>query len=390
MATPAATVGHNREITYQDFLRTDRGTIAGEYLRSYWQPIYRGQDLAIGQAKPVRIMGEDLALYRGADGEARLVEARCAHRGAKLSVGWVDGNNIRCAYHGWTYDGVGKCVAQPAEPKPFCDQVKLRAYPTHEYLGLIFAHLGDGEPPAFERWPEFEDDEYPCELTYAIWPCNYFLQLENSMDYAHTEFLHWQFRYKSPAKVDFEETAFGMQRSTPGLSGQGGDYDRSYVHMPNAHEWMGPSPLRDFKVGQLGRSWRVPCDDGSHIRFDLRFVPIKGKMADEYKTRAAAAFKPRDPAHTAALCDAILNGHDSFARLKEHPEIAGNELVNVQDCTVMSSQEPTVGREITEMLGQTDLGIVMLRRIWKRELEAFAAGAPPRTWPRPRSLWSSL
>ena len=86
-------IGHNRgeeiEITYHDFLRTGPDTIGGRYLRSFWQPIMRGEDIEKGRAKPVRIMSEDFAVFRGESGKVYVTEPRCAHRGAKLSIGWV-------------------------------------------------------------------------------------------------------------------------------------------------------------------------------------------------------------------------------------------------------------------------------------------------------------
>src|SRR5262245_25926510 len=115
----STTAKSDAKITYHDLLRTGPGTIAGRYLRSFWQPVLRSADLAHGQAKPVRIMSEDLTLYRTDSGVAHAVDSRCAHRGALLSIGRVEKETIRCPYHGWAYDGAGQCVDQPLEPKPF-------------------------------------------------------------------------------------------------------------------------------------------------------------------------------------------------------------------------------------------------------------------------------
>src|SRR5437667_5892622 len=108
---------------------------------------------------PLRIHGEDFPLYRGQVGRAHAVAFRCAHRGTQLSTGWVEGDNLRCFYHGWMYDGSGQCVEQPAEPQPFCEKIRIRSYPVQEYLGLIFAYLGEGEPPELPGYREFEADE---------------------------------------------------------------------------------------------------------------------------------------------------------------------------------------------------------------------------------------
>src|SRR5207244_10946251 len=90
---------------YEDYVHIGPGTLAGRYLRMFWQPVYRSQDLAAGKMVPIRIMGEDLTLYRGANGEAHVMAFRCAHRGTQLSTGWVEVDDIRCRYHGWQYDG---------------------------------------------------------------------------------------------------------------------------------------------------------------------------------------------------------------------------------------------------------------------------------------------
>src|SRR5215218_5991874 len=141
---------------WADFVHTGPGTLAGRYLRRFWQPVYRAQDLLPGRTMPIRIMGEELTLYRGEGGAPHQTAFRCAHRGTQLSVGWVEGDCIRCRYHGWRYDARGQCVEQPDEAKPFSHKVKIKSYPTIEYLGLIFAFLGDGEPPPVRRFADFE------------------------------------------------------------------------------------------------------------------------------------------------------------------------------------------------------------------------------------------
>src|SRR5262247_1921665 len=106
-----------------DFARTGPATLAGRYMRLFWQPVCKSEDLQAGHAKPLRIMSEDFTLYRGETGVAHVVDFRCAHRGTQLSTGWVEGDNLRCFYHGWMYDGSGQCVEQPAEDASFRQKV---------------------------------------------------------------------------------------------------------------------------------------------------------------------------------------------------------------------------------------------------------------------------
>src|SRR5262245_45409932 len=131
-----------------DFVHTGPDTPAGSYLRRFWHPIFLARDLAPGRALPIRIMGEDFTLYRGESGKAHVVAQRCAHRGAQLSIGWVEGDDIRCRFHGWAYDAAGQCIDQPAEPEPFCRKIEIAAYPTEEQLGLVFAYFGPPPAPA--------------------------------------------------------------------------------------------------------------------------------------------------------------------------------------------------------------------------------------------------
>src|SRR4030095_10595304 len=107
------------------------------------QPIARAEDLPAGRATPIRFANEDFTLYRGeaAGGLPHVVTFPCAHRGTTLSTGWVEGENLRCFYHGWMYGPDGQCIEQPAEPEPFCQKIRIKSYPVQEYLGLIFAYL---------------------------------------------------------------------------------------------------------------------------------------------------------------------------------------------------------------------------------------------------------
>jgi 5,5'-dehydrodivanillate O-demethylase oxygenase subunit len=118
-----------------DFVHTGPNDLAGKYLRMFWQPVFCSHELASGRALPIRILGEDLTLYRGDSGSPQVIGFRCAHRRTQLSVGWVEGDCLRCFYHGWKYAGSGQCVEQPAEPKPFADKIQIPSYPVTEYLG---------------------------------------------------------------------------------------------------------------------------------------------------------------------------------------------------------------------------------------------------------------
>ena len=180
--------------TLIDLYRTEPGSLAGRYLRSFWQPVYRAKDLPAGEAVPLRIMSEDFTLYRGQTGAAHVVAFRCAHRGAQLSAGWVEDDCIRCFYHGWKYEASGQCVEQPGEDESFKTKIKIRSYPTEEYLGLIFTFLGDGAPPLFPRYSDLDAGGIVDVLLSEEWPCNYFNRLDNLGDPVHVPFTHRESR----------------------------------------------------------------------------------------------------------------------------------------------------------------------------------------------------
>src|SRR6266508_5493338 len=196
-----------------DFVHTGPGTLAGRYLRMFWQPVCAYEELKPGYAVPIRIMREDFTLYRGESGVTYIVDFRCAHRGTQLSLGWVEQDCIRCFYHGWKYDGSGQCVEQPAEDKSFAQKIKIRSYPTYEYLGLIFAYLGDEAAPPFPRYSELEEEGVIDVGSYVRY-CNYFNTLENGIDQAHVPFTH--------AKSNF--TKFGLNWDIPKITAEETEY----------------------------------------------------------------------------------------------------------------------------------------------------------------------
>ncbi len=184
--TKERTTNGKARTDYLNFHHTGPGTLAGRYMRMFWQPVYHSHDLPTGHAKPIRIMSEDLTLFRGEGGAPHLLAFRCAHRGMQLSPGWIEGDCIRCFYHGWKYDGSGQCVEQPAEPKPFSQKVRIASYPTREYLGLVFAYLGEGEPPPFPRYSDMEDFEGVRDFDSYYRACNFFNSVDNGADPIHS------------------------------------------------------------------------------------------------------------------------------------------------------------------------------------------------------------
>ena len=280
--------GYGRqEATCDDELtRVGPGTPCGELLRRYWQPVSQSANVT-ATPQNLRVLGEDLILFRDGSGRAGLLHSRCAHRGTSLYYGKVDEQGIRCCYHGWQYDVEGRCIDQPCEPEGGLhkDNVRQPWYPVEERYGLVFAYLGPpGEKPVLPRYDILENMG-PGEMVFPsgpsgfgagaddtgkIIPCNWLQQYENTMDPFHLTVLQTNHRgvhfcpeLGGVPKVKYESTQTGLRYiSTFKRRSDGREVDRiSPALIPNIRSV--PSVMLD-----LGPSthvvWTVPVDDTSH------------------------------------------------------------------------------------------------------------------------------
>ncbi|MEO8754826.1 MAG: Rieske 2Fe-2S domain-containing protein [Casimicrobiaceae bacterium] len=178
-----------------DYLtRVGRGTPCGDYLRRFWQPVAYLQELSDIPTR-IRILGEDLVVFRDGRGEIGVLELHCSHRGASLEYGVIGERGIRCFYHGWLYDTDGTILETPAGA-PNCNAGKLchGAYPVHVFHDLIFIYMGPPDKrPAFPMLDIYDDANVSVEPgteRTGIMECNWLQIQENGMDPAHTAFLH--------------------------------------------------------------------------------------------------------------------------------------------------------------------------------------------------------
>ncbi len=365
-----------KKVSEKDIGRTGPGTLAGRYLRSFWQPVLHAADLRAGRTRLLRVMSEDFALYRGQDGAVRLTQPRCPHRGMLLTAGTIEADGLRCFYHGWKFDGGGQCVEQPAEPKPFCEKISLRTYPTQERFGLIFAYLGEGEPPAFPRYPMFEDDGIFTHTDSYVRPANFFNNLENVQDKSHLAYTHahvtgtWN-NYADGPRIVCEETSWGLKSSGIRPSGK---RQVSYFGMPNIVHGRGPKndPEVDYRefVG-----WWVPIDDERHTQFTV--VIVRGKTKEEferYRERQREMGKHRDLDREAVM-HAVLAGDvgiDEVDQSRVHLLFLQDDVAQA-GCGLIHERPP-------EHLGRSDVGVIAVRKMWARELRAFANNQPLTEW----------
>ncbi len=357
------------QMDLHEFVESAPGTPMGKLLRRFWQPVAVASAVGPGQTMAVRILNEDLTLYRGETGQAHLVGQRCAHRGTELRVGWVEGDCLRCFYHGWKYDHTGQCVEQPAEDESFARKVKIAGYPVQEYAGLLLAYLGEGEPPPLPHRAELERGYGVQWLVRQVWPCNWFQRIENSMDGAHVSFVHREAPFGQAVtpvipKLEYEETEWGIiQRAV-----RGPDNVRvSEFHFPNCNHIVVP------RAGDDGNgvwadlfAWKVPVDDEHTMEFLVSDVPVTGE-AEKRLREWAVEYAQYDPSEH----------HEELLRgiMPKDP----TRLIAAQDYLAQVLQGGIADRG-SERLGKCDAGLIFLRKIFRRELDAINQGQPGKQW----------
>jgi 5,5'-dehydrodivanillate O-demethylase len=364
-----------------NFLETGPGTHAGDYMRCFWQPIYHSADLAVGRAVPLRIMGENFTLYRGESGRLCLTDPRCPHRGTQLSSGWVEGDDLRCFYHGWKFAPDGHCNEQPAEDSSYCDRIKLNAHPTHEYLGLIFAYLGKGAAPEFPTYPEFENFDGLIEVDSYLRECNYFQNLENALDMSHVAFVHRDnmVSYNGigrGAQLHADESDWGV---TYTFTRDDGQLRVQQFGMPNIF-YMTALPT-DPEVGwQESLFWWVPIDDRAHMQFSLHRVSVAGAAARDVEARHQKRRAAIEVPHQRVAED-VLRGKIALRDVDK----SRVDLVRLQDDIAQLGQGRIADRD-AERPGRGDTGVIAIRRLWNRELASLADNRPLKRWERDATI----
>ncbi len=367
-----------KKLRYQDLVSTQPGSLAGRFMRRFWHPIHRAEELGAGQAKPIEIMSERFTLYRGESGMPHVIDFRCPHRGTQLSAGWVEGD------HGWRFNGAGQCTEQPAEERSFAAKIRIKTYPTREYLGLIFAYFGAGEVPPFPRYRHMEEEGVLEVLSTEVWPCNFFQRIDNNGDTYHVPFVH-RGAYSASSvnnrsglpEISKEESPWG---TTGYASFTQGWRNVFQFFMPNVYAFRNPSP--EPECGSEDRmQWDVPLDDEHSLEFRLRRLPLTGDAARDYcARRAASVVEPK--ISVAQMGDAVLSGKLSFRELDNFFKDKIS-LVHTQDYVAQVGQGSLATRA-HEHLGRSDTGVILFRKIWQRELRALAEGRPLKKWALPQ------
>ncbi|MBI1847801.1 MAG: Rieske 2Fe-2S domain-containing protein [Candidatus Rokubacteria bacterium] len=332
--------------------RVGPGTPMGALLRRYWWPVGFAEHVT---SRPQRLtrLGQELVLYRGADGRPGLMDLRCAHRGVALDYGRVEGECLRCPYHGWLYDRAGRCVEQPAEPQEstFKDRIRLGAYAVQEYGGLVFGYLGPDPAPLLPRYDVMSRDDGIKTLQVRRANCNWLQVAENITDITHLAWLHGATFPKYGARAlsyDWERTAWGA-KNIMRVEGVEQEHVSCYV-FPSLNRF----PLAPID-GELVRAfiYRVPVDDVSSLVYMIRFRPGAARALQTLGELPAelGVYRP---------LETDWWGIDFFDQ----------DRMAVEQQGVVSNRE-------AEHLSASDRGIILLRQMLQEGLAAVEAGRDP-------------
>jgi nitrite reductase/ring-hydroxylating ferredoxin subunit len=375
-------------------VRVSPGTPGGALLRRYWQPACLSEELPDPDGAPIRVrlLGEDLVAFRDTGGRVGLVEAFCPHRRAPLFFGRNEENGLRCVYHGWKFDVGGRCLDIPSEPagSPMQAEAKLKAYPTVEAAGIVWAYLGPKDkmpaPPDYE-WMRAPETHRYVSKTYEA--CNYLQALEGGLDTAHSSYLHnlklgdtTQLRQRDRApRLEVVRTDYGYYYVSTRKAGADGSYVRLYHYVLPAQQMRGGvnGIGRGNEVPKLdGHLW-IPIDDEQTNVYNWGYsadpaVPISEEQRESFEKGSGrgkddlipGSFKLKRNPSNDYLIDRAAQKNRSFT---------GIDGVNTQDFAIQEGMGPVVDRT-REYLGSTDRAIVTLRNILLEAIDAVADGKP--------------
>ncbi len=365
------------------------GTPMGDLFCRYWHPVAAAAQLDERPTKAVRILGEDLVLYRDKSGTYGLIERFCPHRRVDLSYGIPEEHGLRCMYHGWMMDETGQCIEQPFEETVhpdgrFKEKVKVAGYPVQVYGGLVFAYMGPAPAPLLPHWEPYEWENTWSDIGVADLPCNWLQCMENSLDPVHLEWLHgywgvWTQQQKAIAlglaeaetfptipkrhqKIGFDVFEHGMikRRIVEGS-------DEFHHDWAIGHPILFPNVL--FVGGTLNchLQYRVPVDDTHTMHITKFFYPAaQGHAIPEQE---------RVPYFDVPL-------YDPDGRLT-------SDLGNHQDFVAWITQGPNADRT-KEMLGVSDIGVIMYRKLLKDQMRIVEDGGDPMAVVRDPALNDSI
>ena len=346
--------------TNERLTQTGPGAPAGKFLRMYWWPIAAYDDLEKEPVQPVRLLSEDMTLFKDLKGNVGLIGERCAHRAISLAYGIPQENGLRCAYHGWTYNTDGRVVDMPFEPA--CLPLKVKSYPVEVLGGLVFAYMGPEPRPLLPRWEHFARDDMNTRISFNPLPCNWVQCMDNSMDPVHFEHLHAHYgnylmsRLGQPAtwnpavhvKIDFDVFKYGIYKRRL-LKGEPEDCDDWTI----GHPVLFPHTLANAG-GPFGFQIRVPVDDTHTVH--ISYGRSQPKDGEPVKT---------------TINHVVQDYNDPFGRV--------NRIANAtvpQDIMAWIAQGPVSDRT-KEHLATSDKGVILFHNMIFDSIEKVERGEDP-------------
>jgi 5,5'-dehydrodivanillate O-demethylase len=352
------------------------GTPMGELLRRYWYPIAAVAQMKDRDTLPIKLLGEELVLYRDLSGNYGLLAARCPHRSMSLVYGIPEQCGLRCPYHGWAFDATGACIEQPYEETEdpsgrFKANVRTPAYKVAQLGGMFFGYLGPAPAPVLPPWDLFVMDDVMREVGSAVVPCNWLQIMENSLDPVHVEWLHQYFRNyvmgklgtpekrrpkQRHQKIGFDVFAHGIVKRRIVDDETEADEDWTV-----GHPVVFPTLLKSGSASTPVFQIRVPIDDEKTAYWWYRCytpasgVPIRPQAPEEI------------PLYSAPVPQLDGSGLPQWDVLDNN---------SGQDIVAWITQG-TVTDRTKETLGRSDKGVVLYRKLLKEALDAVAEGKDP-------------
>jgi 5,5'-dehydrodivanillate O-demethylase oxygenase subunit len=364
------------------YTRVGPGTPCGELMRRYWHPVAAAAQLKDRYTMKVRILGEDLILYKDRGGAYGLIDPFCPHRRMNMIYGIPEECGLRCPYHGWCYDETGACIEQPYEEAEgdsrFKEKIRIKAYPVREQAGLLMAYLGPEPVPLLPNWDVYSMPNMLRDIGYAELPCNWLQCQENSLDPVHLEWLHSAFtnyvlerlerpervKQKKHVKIGFDEFEYGIVKRRvveghteddtawadghpivfPNMLRQGGSGDGT----PGIGNMMGPA----FQI-------RTPIDDEHTAHWWVASYPRQpGEPGQE----------PEDvPVYYPVVPDLTEDGQPRWEIMDSN---------SAQDTAAWITQGGIADRS-QEHLGRSDRGIIMYRQMLEDNIKRVEQGQDP-------------
>lgn len=356
------------------------GTPMGDFLRRYWWPVGFSAHL---KDKPtfIKVMGEDLVLFRQLSGEPAVVGALCPHRRANLCLGSVGRHGVRCKYHGWVIDSKGSVAELPGEPldSPFKATIKHPAYPAQELGGLIFVYMGPLPAPLLPRYDFLVGDGAHYQTIQGFQDCHWLQCVENGIDPVHPSFTHggaWPDIANSEPDLGFHETERGLVykalRSTKDKGTH--NYREHHLMMPGVS--CGGSGGRYLKGQQTGTPvsaarWSVPIDETHTILFRVRYKPGDNAAAFEGDPFTQRWHPTNEP---------FIEPYKEYRKGDQNPTLGYTvpPLHFIEDGMVIDSIGPVADRENENLSAVVDEGIIMLRQMYLREIKRMQEGHDPK------------